>query len=364
MKILLVEDDQATRDALTATLKAHHYAVDAVADGATALYLSSQWAYDLILLDIVLPQLNGIDVCRQLRAESCQTPILMLTVKTANEDIVAGLDAGADDYVSKLCDSSQLLARVRALLRRRRNIEAATVLTWGELSLNPVSAQVQYREQAIALRPKEYNLLQLFLRHPQRIFSRNAIIDQLWSIDDPPVEASITNLIKDLRQRLKAAGVEGDLIETVYGLGYRLRSAPPPAQAAADSPSPVSPTAHPPNDWAEREQQGAVALQAIAERFQVSLAQRLADLAELERSLQSETLTAQRRTDLIREVHKLAGGLGTFGYTHASDIVQKMEDLLIHTTQPAAIAPQFSALLAALLAELKQDATPTPTVTR
>jgi len=335
MKILLVEDDQATREALTATLSAHRYVVDATFDGSTALYLSSQWTYDLILLDIMLPELDGIEVCRKLRAQSCQTPILMLTVKTSNEDIIAGLDAGADDYVSKSCDSSQLLARVRALLRRRRNIESSTVLTWGELTLNPVSAQVTYRDRAIALRPKEYSLLQLFLSHPQRIFSRNAIIDQLWSLDDPPVEASITNLIKDLRQRLKLAGVEEDLLETVYGLGYRLRNAP--AEAEADKPAEKLPTIESDEsepEWSEQNKQGVVALQMIAERFQVSLAQRIAELEALERSLQTQTFTAQQQTNLIYEIHKLAGGLGTFGYASASAIAQKMEDLLLEKNPP------------------------------
>jgi len=354
MKILLVEDDQDTRELLTAILGSCHYVVDAIADGPTALSLVEQWPYDLILLDILLPSLSGIEVCRQLRARACQTPILMLTVKDSNEDVIAGLDAGADDYVAKSCESSQLLARVRALLRRRGTVEALPTLRWGDLCLDPVSAQVTYQQQAIPLRPKEYNLLELFLRHPQRIFSRSAIIDHLWSMDDPPIEASVTNLIKDLRGRLKTGGMTNDLIETVYGLGYRLRSTPSETaslkKAASKGGSP--PTSIPDSDkWQEREHRGVAVIQKITQRFQVSLEGRIDALEGIGRSLQAGPITAQQQQEFRREIHKLAGGLGTFGYTRASEIAQEMEDLFDDDLNPCR-GDQFTPLLAALKQEL------------
>lgn len=339
MKLLVIEDDQDTSELLSAKLSAHRYAVDAIADGSDGLELASQWSYDLILLDVLLPTLNGVEVCRRLRARNCQTPILMLTAKDANEDVIAGLDAGADDYVAKSCDDSQLLARVRALLRRGANAASAPVLTWGLLSLDPASAQVAYNQKAIALRPKEYTLLELFLRNPQRIFSRSSIIDHLWSMEETPVEGSVTNLIKDLRQRLKAAEMDADLIETVYGLGYRLKPAPEQESVS-------------PDDRTVREQRGKAAIEQIAVRFRKSLEQRITGLEAVARSIQAGSFSLQQQQTTRKEVHKLAGGLGTFGYSKASEIAQAIEQLLEpDVTEKTLIATQFSQLLN----ELKQE---------
>ncbi|MBD2089833.1 response regulator [Microcoleus sp. FACHB-1515] len=339
MKLLVIEDDQDTSELLSAKLSAHRYAVDAIADGSDGLELASQWSYDLIVLDVLLPTLNGVEVCRRLRARNCQTPILMLTAKDANEDIIAGLDAGADDYVAKSCDDSQLLARVRALLRRGAKVASSPVLTWGLLSLDPASAQVTYDQKSIALRPKEYALLELFLRNPQRIFSRSAIIDHLWSMEETPVEGSVTNLIKDLRQRLKAAGMNADFIETVYGLGYRLKTAPGQESAQA-------------GDRIVRERRGKAAIEQITVRFRESLEQRITVLEAAARSIHAGNFNLQQQQITQKEVHKLAGGLGTFGYSKASEIAQAIEQLLeLKTSQKSIFANQFSQLLK----ELKQE---------
>ncbi|MGV0029199.1 response regulator [Phormidesmis priestleyi] len=342
MKILLIEDDEHTSQLLSATLSAHRYAVDAIADGAAGLELAAHWSYDLILLDVLLPKLNGIEVCRHLRAQNCQTPILMLTVKDSDEDVIAGLDAGADDYVAKSCAPAQLRARVRALLRRGENAASSPVLTWGLLCLDPALVQVAYDQKTIALRSKEYSLLELFLRHPQHILSRSAIIDHLWSIDETPVEGSVTNLIKDLRQRLKSAGMDADLIETVYGLGYRLKTAPAePEQTLtreddkrADHASKSALTV----DWEVHEQRGRTAIQQITERFRVSLEQRIAVLEAAERSLEAGNFSLAQHAATRTEAHKLAGGLGTFGCVEASETAQAIEHLLHQVSQE----PQFT----------------------
>uniref|UniRef100_A0A832M4Q7 Response regulator n=1 Tax=Oscillatoriales cyanobacterium SpSt-402 TaxID=2282168 RepID=A0A832M4Q7_9CYAN len=366
MKILLIEDDQHTSEFLSATLSSHRYAVDAIADGSMGLELATQWSYDLILLDVLLPTLDGIEVCRSLRAQDCQTPILMLTVKDSSEDVVAGLDAGADDYLAKSCDSSQLLARVRALLRRSGTSSLTPVLTWEHLCLDPVSAQVTYKQQAIALRPKEYSLLELFLRHPKRIFSRSAIIDHLWSMDDTPVEGSVTNLIKDLRHRLKTAGMDTDLIETVYGLGYRLKSAPVEERENQGHEDIEATSIHAlvadrDHDWGIRRQRGITAIQKIAERFRVSLEQRITALESAERSLQAGNFTLQQREAARKEAHKLAGGLGTFGYTQASEIAQSIENVLDKQwNQETQLVQKFSQLLAELKQELAEPLTSVP----
>jgi DNA-binding response OmpR family regulator len=299
MKILTIEDDQYISNFLSATLSAHRYAVDAIEDGAAGLEMATQWSYDLILLDVLLPKLSGIEVCRRLRDQGCQTPILMLTVKDSNEDVVAGLDAGADDYVAKSCNSSQLLARVRALLRRGGNALSPSVLTWGPLCLDPALVQVTYNQKVIHLRAKEYSLLELFLRHPRHILSRSAIIDHLWSIEGSPVEGSVTTLIKDLRQRLKSTCQITNLIETVYGLGYRLkapstedtripdRSDVKMAREKQEIASEPVLAVNSNDDWDVREQRGRTAIHKVVERFRASLKQRIAVLEAAKRELQA-----------------------------------------------------------------------------
>lgn len=366
MKILFIEDDRHTSELLSATLSAHHYAVDVIADGSAGLEMATRWNYDLILLDILLPRINGIEVCRRLRAQGCQTPILMLTTKGSNEDIITGLDAGADDYVVKSCDSSQLLARVRALLRRGSNASLSPMLTWGSLCLDPALARVTYNHKEIAFRPKEYCLLELFLRHPRRVFSRGAIIDHLWSIEETPVEGSVTNLIKDLRQRLKSAGMVAELIETVYGMGYRLKAEPGNEarcehgmemgrQVEGDS---LSTLTHWDNDWAARERRVKTAIQRATEHFQISLAQRIAVLEETERSLQAGKFSLQQQMAARTQAHKLAGGLGIFGYAQAATIAEAIEHLLeTRTSREKGFENQFSQLLEELQQELAKPQT-------
>lgn len=354
MKILFIEDDEHTGELLSATLSAHRYAIDVVTDGAAGVDMAARWSYDLILLDVLLPSLNGIDVCRYLRAQNVQTPILILTTKDSDEDVVAGLDAGADDYVTKSCTPSQLLARVRALLRRGSNASSSPLLSWEKLCLDPALARVTYDGAVVPLRPREYSLLELFLRNPQRLLSRRSIIDHLWSIEETPVEGSVTNLIKDLRQRLKLAGMTIDLIETVYGLGYRLRTVPAGTtsgiQRIALSNHEVSPGEA---NEAPCEQRALVRIQQITDRFQGSLAQRLAVLQTTERSFQAGSCSVYQQKIAQAEAHKLAGGLGTFGYTKASEIAHAIESLLeTQVSQELRFAHQFSQLLLELQQEL------------
>lgn len=356
MKILFVEDDQHTSELMAAILEAHRYAVDVVTDGEAGLEMARQWPYDLILLDIMLPKLNGIEVCRQLRAEACQTPILMLTTRGASEDVIAGLDAGADDYVVKACEPEQLMARVRALLRRSGEVSAAPVLTWGDLCLDPASAQVTFGSTIVSCRPKEYALLELFLRQPGRLLSRGSIIDHLWTFDDAPVEGSVTTLVKDLRRRLKAAGMEPDPIETVYGLGYRLKPetaaiAPPatvPSEASGEPPATVN---------APPEQRLQAVMQQVDANFRASWEQRLAVLETTAQALQSATCTRQQQETALATVHKLVGSLGTFGYDAAAEVAESLEATLMERlAQDAQWTKQFGEMLAAL----KQALPPTP----
>jgi len=368
MKILLVEDDQSIAAILRATLTAHRYAVDLASDGQLALELLMQWDYDLILLDILIPKLDGISLCRQLRSLGNQTPILMLTAQNSNENVITGLDAGADDYVIKPFNPNQLLARIRALLRRGDNA-TATVLSWGYLCLDPTLMQVTYKQQEIAFRPKEYTLLELFLRHPQRIFSRNAIIDRLWSSDQSPTEAAVTTLIKDLRSRLKAAGITEKAIETVHGLGYRLKASPTvekntEVQESKGEKETVllrSPTSllksrlpgyESESEVGDQPEIILVSVDAVEKRFRVSLEQRMRVLEEIEVALQTKQLSPEQQEYGREEAHKLVGGLGTFGYPKGSQIARSIEHLLKHNSL---LEQRQGTRFSQLLADLKQE---------
>jgi DNA-binding response OmpR family regulator len=223
MRILLVEDDQRIAIALMETLRDRQYQVDLGEDGEIAWEFLQAFSYELILLDVTLPKLNGIQLCQRLRKAGIQTPVLMLTARDSSSDKVLGLDAGADDYVVKPFDLAELTARIRALLRRGTAV-LPTVLEWGDLRLNPSSYEVNYGENLLHLTPKEYQLLELFMRKNKMVLSRSLILDHLWSFEDPPGEETVKVHLKDLRKKLRIAGAPPDFIETVYGVGYRLKN--------------------------------------------------------------------------------------------------------------------------------------------
>ena len=222
MRLLLVEDDVPLAEAIAEALIDQLYVVDIVNDGEAAWQQIKTLAYDLILLDMMLPKLNGIGLCQRLRSNDCGIPILMLTARDTTTDKVAGLDAGADDYVVKPVELQELFARIRALLRRGSS-PSSPILKWGNLHLDPSTYEVIYEDQLLRLTPKEYNLMELLLRNGRRVLSRSVIIEHLWSLDDPPEEDTVKAHIKSLRHKLKAVGSPNDLIETVHSVGYRLK---------------------------------------------------------------------------------------------------------------------------------------------
>lgn len=224
MRILVVEDDPSVAQILKILLVSHNYAVEIATDGEMGLNLAEAFEYDLILLDILLPKLDGISLCKALRAKGYQMPILLLTGQGGSYEKVVGLDTGADDYVVKPFDHEELIARIRALLRRGHN-SSQPILEWGELRLDPSSREVVYGSHTLALTPKEYALVEMFLRSPRLTFSLNMILEHLWTFEEAPSEDAIRVHMKTLRQKLKAAQAPIDLIETVYGIGYRLNPA-------------------------------------------------------------------------------------------------------------------------------------------
>ncbi|GAB1543553.1 hypothetical protein NUACC21_62280 [Scytonema sp. NUACC21] len=335
MKILLVEDNEHSALFLGKALKAHGYQIEMAWDGQTALELARAFDYDLILLDVMLPLLDGISVCLQLRLEGCQIPIMLLTAKDSTSDRVKGLEAGADEYVVKTCELSELVARMRALLRRGREI-LPVVLVWQNLQLDVHTKEVSYEKKRLHLTPKEYGLLELFLRNPGRIFSRNELLNRIWSSSESPGEEAVTTQIKGLRQKLKVAGMTQDLIETVYGAGYRLREEDKEKEEdtgkqkhsdAGNVSVELSTFSYVSLSTAEAEVMAAT-IKAWEEFRENFLRERfgLFDLALTHLS------TGNQDTNLLKEAqaeaHRLAGSLGSYGFPMGSKVAAEIEFLL------------------------------------
>ena len=223
MRILLVEDDDRIAKPLAEGLKNEHHVVEIASDGIEGWEYSQGAKFDLILLDLMLPKLDGITLCKRLRQAGSKALILMLTAKDTTDDKVIGLDAGADDYLVKPFKLKELAARVRALSRRSYELKPQ-ILSYEKLQLNPSTGEATYKNNLLSLTPKEYLILEYFLRHPRQIMTRTAILDKLWEFDKSSGEGTIKTHITNLRSKLKTAGSENNLIETVYGIGYRLGS--------------------------------------------------------------------------------------------------------------------------------------------
>ncbi|MCC5638687.1 response regulator transcription factor [Nostoc sp. CHAB 5844] len=231
MRILIVEDDTQLAEVLAEALGRRQYVVDLAKDGEAAWNSAESMKYDLVVLDVTLPKLDGIKFCHRLRTISTNnpahrnssTPVLMLTARDTVADKIAGLDAGADDYVAKPFDLEELMARIRALLRRGSSTSTVSLI-WGKLHLNPSNYEATYDGQYLSLTPKEYAILELLVANGRRVLSRSSIIEQVWSVEDSPVEETVRSHIKCLRQKLRELGASENFIETVHGLGYRLKS--------------------------------------------------------------------------------------------------------------------------------------------
>ncbi len=220
-RILVVEDDRRIRDLLRRGLLFEGYTVDTAEDGETALRAARENLPDAVILDIMLPKMDGLEVCRRLRSAS-NVPIMMLTARDSVADRVTGLDAGADDYLVKPFAFDELLARLRALFRRHRLETAPDVYRYADLELNPRTRQVFRGEDSIELTAKEFDLLELFLRHPGQVLTREMIYEHIWDYDFGGESNIIEVYVRYLRTKLEATG-KPRLIQTVRGVGYALR---------------------------------------------------------------------------------------------------------------------------------------------
>ncbi len=224
MRILVVEDEKKVASFIKKGLEEEHYAVDIAYDGEEGLALVQINEYDLILLDIMLPRLDGMEVLRQIRRNGSIMPILMLTAKDSVKDIVSGLDGGSDDYLTKPFSFAELVARVRALLRRKAR-EKTDILTVGDLSLSTSTHRVKRGGREIELTPKEYALLEYFMRNPNRILTRTLITEHVWDYHFDPETNVIDVYVNYLRKKIDQ-GFEKKLIHTIRGSGYMMRGEP------------------------------------------------------------------------------------------------------------------------------------------
>jgi DNA-binding response OmpR family regulator/HPt (histidine-containing phosphotransfer) domain-containing protein len=367
MKILLVEDDDALITLLSRYLTAQNYVVDAVKDGEMGWSYGSTFEYDLILLDIVLPRLDGISLCQRFRAEGITTPILLLTAEDSSTAKVQGLDAGADDYVVKPFDRPELIARVRALLRRGSG-NPLPLLTWGDLFLNPSTCEVSYDGHPLTLTTKEYEFLELLLRDSQHVFSTDEILDRLWSSEDFPSEATVRSHIRRVRQKLTKVGAPPDFIATLHGRGYYLKapdaesainsdldaasanrrlnhelSAPPTAPVGSDTPS--APTHE------QQEQYAAFLNETWTTTKPKSLAQ-VEVLATIADRLRVSSLNDSDCQQVKQSAHKLAGTLSIFGMDRAVHLARQLEHWFASPEPPL---PKQAPLAHALIMALRQE---------
>ncbi|MCV7267064.1 response regulator transcription factor [Mycolicibacterium doricum] len=228
MRILVVDDDRAVRESLRRSLSFNGYSVELAQDGVEALDLIANNRPDAVVLDVMMPRLDGLEVCRRLRSTGDDLPVLVLTARDSVSERVAGLDAGADDYLPKPFALEELLARMRALLRRTSPDDGADspALTFLDLTLDPVTREVTRGSRQISLTRTEFALLEMLIANPRRVLTRSRILEEVWGFDFPTSGNALEVYIGYLRRKTEASG-EPRLIHTVRGVGYVLRETPP-----------------------------------------------------------------------------------------------------------------------------------------
>jgi two-component system response regulator MprA len=222
MRVLVVDDEPAVRESLERVLRHDGFEVDLAVDGREAIRRLALARPDAVLLDVLMPHIDGLEVCRRMRDTGDHTPVLMLTARDAVDDRVAGLEAGADDYLVKPFALDELLARLRALLRRSGWEEDRQVLRFGGLELDPHVHEVRRGDRLIELTRTEFLLLELFLHHPRQVLTREVIFDRVWGYDFGPASNSLEVYVGYLRRKTEAAG-ESRLLHTIRGVGYVLK---------------------------------------------------------------------------------------------------------------------------------------------
>ncbi|MBU1017334.1 response regulator transcription factor [Patescibacteria group bacterium] len=221
MKILVVEDEVKLANAIKRALELQRYAVDLAYDGETGLDLAIGESFDLIILDLMLPKINGLEICQKIRKEGIATPILILTAKGQISDKVSGLDVGSDDYMVKPFSFEELFARICALVRRSSNV-VETILQVKDLTMDPATFKVQRGGKLITLSPKEFSILEYLIKHKNKVVTKEQIVTQVWNYDSDVLPNTVEVHIKHLRDKIDVP-FNSSLIRTVRGFGYEIR---------------------------------------------------------------------------------------------------------------------------------------------
>jgi len=221
MKILLIEDEKGIAHIIKEGLEMENYLVDVAYNGQDGLDKAIINEYDLIILDLMLPDINGLEVCRELRQNKISTIVLMLTAKNTTADIIGGLDVGADDYLTKPFELDELLARIRALLRRGQPNAAGNILNVGQLQLDTKTHEVYRQQKKIILTNKEYKLLEYLMRRPEEVIPRHQLLEHVWDTDTDPFSNTVEVHIRYLRQKIDK-NFSQKMIKTVRGAGYKI----------------------------------------------------------------------------------------------------------------------------------------------
>jgi DNA-binding response OmpR family regulator len=221
MRLLLVEDEKYMAEAVEFVLKKNNYTVDLVFDGESGFDYAMSNIYDVIILDIMLPNIDGITVLKKLREHGIKTPIIMLTAKGEINDKVLGLDSGADDYLLKPFQTDELMARLRALTRRKSDINNNNILKYEDIKLNPNNLTIYYNEKNFRLTLKESQTLELLISTPEKVISKENIIEKLWGYEEDISDNAVEVYISFLRKKLSSLGTK-TIIETVRGIGYKI----------------------------------------------------------------------------------------------------------------------------------------------
>ena len=220
MRVLLVEDEIGISKPLCKMLEKNNIMTDAVYDGVSALIQAEKNVYDVIILDIMLPEMNGLEVLKKVRDKNILTPILLLTAKDSIDDKVLGLETGADDYLTKPFSTMELIARVKALARRRADVFSQDILTFGDLTLNTNNAVISINETEVSLTAKEMNILEILIRNAGNVISKDFLLDSVWGFDSEAIENTVEIYIHYLRKKISGSNVK---IVTQRGLGYILK---------------------------------------------------------------------------------------------------------------------------------------------
>ena len=338
MRFLVVEHDEAQARQIKKALSEQGYIVDVVIDGEQGWAYVEAFTYDLLLVDSSLPELNGVALCQRIREQGYTVPILLLTVQNSSIDRVACLEAGIDDHLIKPFNLRELFARIRALLRSPRKANAP-LLKWNSLHLDPISREVTYQQHPLSLSPKEYSLLELFLRNPKRVLTQTAILEHLWSFETQPNEDTVRAHIKRLRRKLKTVNAD-KMIETVYGVGYRLKPLPQAQSQASVLVSSSALSVHSAQDSSEVSASSSTLnsssvtnVAASWERFKTLIFNRIQTLEETITTDPIPNLTPERCQNAAMQAHKLAGSLGMFGFKSGYRLAQQIEQWFIEAHQ-------------------------------